>query len=121
MDFRLQNLTRVQHRREESLHLYSKPSGVFAVSLGSIESCFYSTNPGVVRIHIRKYHSTSSRDGALMQETGQQMREKVHTCADHGTLYTIWHMYWWRLLLGLRLLLLRTGFPLPLLGVPLPY
>ena len=44
-----------------------------------------------------------------MQETGQQIRANVHTCADRGTLYTIWHMYWWRLLLELRLLLLSYG------------
>jgi hypothetical protein len=46
--------------RGKFLPLYSKPSGVFAVSLGSTESCFYSTNPRVVRIRIRKHHSTSS-------------------------------------------------------------
>ena len=33
-----------------------------------------------------KSNNTSSRDGALMQETGQQIRANVHTCADRGTL-----------------------------------
>jgi hypothetical protein len=47
MDFGLQNLTRVQHRRGKSLHLYSKPSGVFVVPR-STDSFFYSTNPEAV-------------------------------------------------------------------------
>jgi hypothetical protein len=93
----------------KSLHIYFKPS-VYSLSQGRHESCFYSTNPGVVRIRIRKHHSTSSRDGALMQETGQQIRANAHTCAGCGTLYTIWHMYWWRLLLELRLPLLSTAY-----------
>ena len=109
MDLRLQNSTQVQHRRGKSLHLYSEASDVFVVP-GSTESCFYSTNPGVVRKRMRKHHSTSSRDGALMQETGQQIRANVHTYADRGTLYIIWHMYWWRILLELRLLLLSTAY-----------
>ena len=71
--------------RGKSLHAYSETSDVFVVP-GSTESCFYSTNPGVVRIRIRKHHSTSSRDGALMQQTGQQIRANVHSCADRGTL-----------------------------------
>jgi hypothetical protein len=45
-----------------------------------------------------------------MQETGQQIRANIYTCADRGTLYTIWHMQWWRLLLELRLLLLSTAY-----------
>lgn len=103
------NPTRVRHRGGKSLHTYPETSDVFVVPR-STESWFYSTNPGVVRIRIRKHHSTSSRDGALMQETGQQIRANVRTCADRGTLYTIWHMYWWRLLLELRLLLLSTAY-----------
>jgi hypothetical protein len=51
-----------------------------------------------------------------MQETGQQIRANVHICADRGTLYTIGHMYWWKLLLGLRLLVLSTAYPV--LGSP---
>jgi hypothetical protein len=45
-----------------------------------------------------------------MQGTGQQTRANIQTCADRGTLFTIWHMYWWRLLLELRVLLLSTAY-----------
>jgi hypothetical protein len=57
-----------------------------------------------------KSNAISSRDGALMQEIGQQIRANAHTCAGCGTLYTIWQMYWWRLLLELRLPLLSTAY-----------
>jgi hypothetical protein len=61
-------------------------------------------------------NATSSRDGALMQETGQQIRANVHTCVDRDALYTIWRMYWWRLLLGLRLPFPSTAYSV--LGSP---
>jgi hypothetical protein len=103
MDFRLQNPTRVRHRGENSCTYIQRPR-TYSLSQGLPGSFFHPTH--------WKSDAISSRDGALMQETGQQIRANVHTCADRGTLYTIWHMYWRKLLLGLRLLLLSTAYSL---------
>ena len=103
------NPTRVRHRGEnlctpiQRCRTYSLSQGLpNHASIRQIRELFaYALEIIIAHLH---------GDGALMQGNGQQIRANVHTCAGCGTVYTIWPMYWWRILLELRLLLLSTAY-----------